>query len=678
MLMQIKLRPAFGVTASVKLTAFMAIAVPIFVLAGQVQAVDLNAELANSYGYASEIAQAVKLPDAATLARSPKKVFAHYVPNFPLSIDNAVPSNDYYETQYLNPNGENNRHLSVGGFIRDRPLPRPPLSDVPVDHHVKDDVTEITRAVGEGIDGFSFDVQGMQGDAYSANTAGYILDNIMAATDSVDNANFHIMLVPDMDVLQGVASNNLSKGTNDRTSIEQELKEIVEKYNADPASYHLPDGRLVLSPYDAQDKTAQWWQQQMAVWKGDGVNVALVPIFQNYVPASSFAPISYGMSEFQDLHAGDGSTIHSFNPSAIWMGSITAQEFRPRDSDYFEENGSARLQYDWSSAIKALPDWVQLVTWNDYSEGTEFSPSMDEGYALSDLNAYYTAWFKTGSPPPIRQDALYYYHRVESTSAPYNTTAQSSPFHISSDSYTSTPNNEVELLSLLTAPATLSITLNGQTVSQDVPAGLQTLRVPLVDGTASFSLQRDGISIGSFQSSFPISNEGIAYQDLQYRAGGYLVPLSLSVSLAGGTFNVPVSISISNHADGVSVASFMNLATAGGNTVSVTDPGLLTAIDNLGTVDVRVKPAGYLSQTLSSITYPLSVRVQAGASQPFVVGDFDGDDRIGLGDIVSLIRAFNANYTGDAATAKADFGAVSISDIVTVIRNYNVAPVGRN
>lgn len=65
-------------------------------------------------------------PPLAVLRRSPRKVFAHYFTQFPISLDNADPARDYYATQYLRPEGEGGAHRGNGGFLRACPLPRPP------------------------------------------------------------------------------------------------------------------------------------------------------------------------------------------------------------------------------------------------------------------------------------------------------------------------------------------------------------------------------------------------------------------------------------------------------------------------------------------------------------------------------------------------------------------------
>ncbi len=60
---------------------------------------------------------AVDMPSQTTLKGSTHKVFAHYFPPFPISIDNKDASVDYYATQYLTPGGESNKHIAYGGFF---------------------------------------------------------------------------------------------------------------------------------------------------------------------------------------------------------------------------------------------------------------------------------------------------------------------------------------------------------------------------------------------------------------------------------------------------------------------------------------------------------------------------------------------------------------------------------
>ncbi len=77
----------------------------------------------------------------------------------------------------------------------------------------------------------------------------------------------------------------------------------------------------------------------------------------------------------------------------------------------------------WKAIIENRPDWVEIVTWNDFNEsyicpvdppGTARAPSYVQsrpshaGYL--ELNRYYIEWYKTGGQPAPR-DALFYFYR---------------------------------------------------------------------------------------------------------------------------------------------------------------------------------------------------------------------------------------------------------------------------
>jgi glucan endo-1,3-alpha-glucosidase len=77
--------------------------------------------------------------------------------------------------------------------------------------------------------------------------------------------------------------------------------------------------------------------------------------------------------------------------------------------------------------------WVEIITWNDFVEGSYASPIDDPNkyananflpitytgyyhshYAFTDLLKYYIQWYKTGSQPAITQDSVYWFYRTQS------------------------------------------------------------------------------------------------------------------------------------------------------------------------------------------------------------------------------------------------------------------------
>jgi hypothetical protein len=52
----------------------------------------------------------------------------------------------------------------------------------------------------------------------------------------------------------------------------------------------------------------------------------------------------------------------------------------------------------WEEAIKAKPDWVVIVSWNEWLEGTEIEPSIEDGDKYLKLTADYARRFLDGRP----------------------------------------------------------------------------------------------------------------------------------------------------------------------------------------------------------------------------------------------------------------------------------------
>ena len=85
-----------------------------------------------------------------------KVVFAHYFTPYPVSLDNADPSSDYYARNYLTPNGESGKHAAYGGLLRDRPLTHAVRSES--NWLVMNMQDEIAQAKAAGINAFFMDI----------------------------------------------------------------------------------------------------------------------------------------------------------------------------------------------------------------------------------------------------------------------------------------------------------------------------------------------------------------------------------------------------------------------------------------------------------------------------------------------------------------------------------------
>jgi hypothetical protein len=432
------------------------------------------------------------MPDSAALFASPKKVFAHYFYPFPLQVDNLPASRDYYNRNYLERDGESGKWQAQGGFLRQRPLP---VSGSGSNWRRMDVEQEVRMAIARGISGFTIDIMSVK----EATDPESHLHLLLTAAQAVD-PRFKIVVMPDISALKSDAD---------------AVTRIIASVASSPAAYRLDDGRLVVTAFNAGVNPPEWWAAVIAQLNSRGIKIAFVPTFLGWgKQASAFSTISHGFSDWGTATAevsgrmkNDAEVAHD-SYGKIYMMPVDPQQYRPKNSLYWEAGNSAAFRNAWTSAIDGNAEWVQLVTWSDFSESSQIEPYTDAtlrgdiGTGFYDLNAYYAAWFLLGKQPPITHDVLYYFYRREPTNAA--SPAQSAPTKI----INSSPEDDIEVLAFLTAPGVVSISIGGQTLTQNAPAGITSFKVPTQPGSPLFSLSRNGAAVFSFQGPIQIFGQG--------------------------------------------------------------------------------------------------------------------------------------------------------------------------
>jgi hypothetical protein len=441
------------------------------------------------------------------LFNSSKKVFAHYFSPFPVSIDNVAPANDYYNSQYLSVSGESDKWQKQGGYLRQRPLGVTPSASA--NWRQLNMESEVRAAIARGITGFTFDSMSAN-DATDSSSALHLM---LAAAQAVDS-RFKIVVMPDLTVLG-----------NDTSSVEK----IIASAAASPAAYRLSDGRVVVSAFDAAANPASWWQSALSNLKSQGLQVAFVPTFVSWPNSpNAFAAFSYGYGDWGTATIASAQAIQSQvgtinkTDGKVSMMPVNPQQFRPKDFLYWEAGNSGAFRDAWTSSIQGGADWVQLVTWNDFSESGQIAPFTDStlqrtiGTGYYDLNGYYAAWFLTGQQPQITHDVLYYFYRRETTTAAAPKQSQKAGIA------TGAAENDIELLAFLTSPGVLKITIGAKTFTQNAEAGISSFKVPSQAGTPVFTLSRSGSDVVSLKGGVPIyGSSGLpnGVQDLTYWSG---------------------------------------------------------------------------------------------------------------------------------------------------------------
>ncbi|MBD7919250.1 hypothetical protein H9657_13315 [Cellulomonas sp. Sa3CUA2] len=426
-----------------------------------------------------------------------KKVWAHYFPPYPISLDNRPADEDYYTRNYLDPAGEGSKFADVGGLLRDRPLPRSPLSG---DWALHDMTAEVEQARSAGIDGFTVNVLGITGANWDRT-----LDLVEAAERT---GGFTV--VPNIDT-------NASGVEAGPTRLAAAIAPLLRS----SAAERLPDGRVVLSSFKAEGKSVEWWSELFRTLEQEhGVRVAFTAVLLDSSSANmeAFAPISWALSNWGARNPGKARAAADYAARAHalgvrWMAPVAVQDVRPTQGIYDEAANTETLEATWRNAVDDGADLVQLITWNDYSESTSFAPSAAHGWTFLDVSGYYQSEFKSGAVPTVTQDALYVTHRVHAVDS--RVTQQSDLATVRSDANATEPRDTVEVLSFLTAPADVTVTVGGRQQTVRVGAGVSRTTVPLATGEVSAVARRNGATIAHVSSPFTVVSRP-EVQDLQY------------------------------------------------------------------------------------------------------------------------------------------------------------------
>ncbi|HEY3379942.1 MAG TPA: endo-1,3-alpha-glucanase family glycosylhydrolase, partial [Armatimonadota bacterium] len=116
----------------------------------------------------------------------------------------------------------------------------------------------------------------------------------------------------------------------------------------------------------------------------------------------------------------------------------------------------------------------------------------DHDESFLDVTAYYAAWFKTGTPPAIRQEKLYYVYRNRSK-------WQTAAYDVQKKAWTQLPDqihddveDKVYATTFLRTPAELTIQSGANRKTFKLAAGISHVELPFGPGVPHFQLRRQG------------------------------------------------------------------------------------------------------------------------------------------------------------------------------------------
>ncbi|HEY3376749.1 MAG TPA: endo-1,3-alpha-glucanase family glycosylhydrolase, partial [Armatimonadota bacterium] len=178
---------------------------------------------------------------------------------------------------------------------------------------------------------------------------------------------------------------------------------------------------------------------------------------------------------------------------------------------YYETRGGFGVERQWKSIIETQPDFVEIVTWNDFCESylcpvenlgklQSFlaRPNRPSHAGYLELSKYFIQWYKTGEQPKITKDGLFYVYRpypkaaiITPAKAVDGTTGVQDPGKPVTDFAANLPDS-LYLTTMLTAPAELRVTSGGTESKYPMAKGLVNVEVPFHAGAQHFALYRNG------------------------------------------------------------------------------------------------------------------------------------------------------------------------------------------
>jgi hypothetical protein len=440
-----------------------------------------------------------------TRRRSARKVFPHYFGQLPRSLDNS-PTPDYYDREYLRVAGESGKHAAYGGYLRDRPLPRTPIAG---DYEFEDATWDIRTAQAMGADGFFVNITGLEGSTWNR------YQKLLAAAEASDGEFF---LIPMIDTTGG----NMASRTP------PEIASALASFIGRPSSYE-EEGKFVLAGFNAKGFSVQRWQDIIAVLGSlIGAPVCFIGILVNpsRETIATYASISDYLGNW--IIGADPAMLAATENTAgrapglareagcKWVGTSHTQIVVPYAQHYFDEAAnSGALRQSWWKIIEQSADHVQCVTWCDFSEGGQLTPSVARGWSSIAITAYYLERYKFGRFPRITRDVLFLSHRNEPLLGVSYQSGQTEFMTQTERSYMTPVQDRVEALTYLTAPADVTVSVGGVLHEYRAPAGESVRTFPNALGSVSGTFARNGSVLGEVTSPFPVTARPVS-QDRQY------------------------------------------------------------------------------------------------------------------------------------------------------------------
>lgn len=377
---------------------------------------------------------------------------------------------------------------------------------------VADFAANIQSALAIGIDGFALNV----------GPDDWMSDRVNKMYQAAIGTNFKLFISLDMAVM---ASSSISQ-----------LSTWVTNYASHPNQYFYNSKQFVSTfagegtTFGMSDATAGWnaFKSSLA---GQGHPIFFVPSFTALGPAGAsgmssndgtFSWDAWPTTDSEMTTAEDQAYMNARN-GKVYMAGVSPWFFTHFSYKNWVYKSDDLLTTRWEQLVSLQPDFIEIVTWNDYGESSYIgqisgatpydgeinSSSWTYGYdhtAWAGLCAYYIQAYKNAAYPAVTSNNLYWWYR----SHPKTATATSDPYGKPTN-YDWADDN-IYLTLLLTGPAVVTVTSGGSSQTFNGVAGKNHFQyVGFSAGTPSVSVSMGGATVLSASGPMAITNSPAIY-----------------------------------------------------------------------------------------------------------------------------------------------------------------------
>lgn len=338
----------------------------------------------------------------------------------------------------------------------------------------------------------------------------------------------------------------------DQSPVEDAIA-LVKRYSGDPASltYH---GAIVVSGWG---QTSSWADALRSGLKDENIRPFLIPHIRptdqrrvGWTASSDHEEVA--LRELKEAPAAlDGififnagtpyrtaaAAIVSGTQSAHSLGKLAMVGIVPYyrglagNSRVFESDGFSGMRDRWLAAIKADSDWVQLVTWNDWSEATYLEPFPAVQQDIHDVpswrgllqhsgflkaSRYYIDWFKNRKEPEITTDRIYYFYRPHLKTGIGVVNYEGMEY--GRPRYWDTLTDQLFFANFLTREITLSVRIGKEVHRISAGPGVTLNGIPMSLGLPEIDVTSGGETLAHQTLPLPIGDDGVA-GNFNYIAG---------------------------------------------------------------------------------------------------------------------------------------------------------------